>query len=119
MKEAIFIACSLVIVFSAAVSAKDLCPPPSLIQPCKCTSGYTPVTYECSNLTSQETMEKVFKKSLDYPVNALDLVNSIFMCVPVSPLNSKEVSILSINHCTMASLLNRTLPNQTDWRQSL
>ncbi|GIY70453.1 uncharacterized protein CDAR_472451 [Caerostris darwini] len=109
MKEAFFIACIFAIAFSTVVLAKDLCPPPNLIQPCKCTSGYPPVTYECSNLTSQETMEKVFKKSLDYQVNALDIVNSIFMCVPVSPLNSKQVSILAINHCTMASLFESAL----------
>ncbi|GIY70457.1 uncharacterized protein CDAR_472471 [Caerostris darwini] len=110
MKEAFFIACSLAIAFSTVVLAKDLCPPPNLIQPCKCTSGYPPLTYECSNLTSQETIEKVFEKSLDYPINAMVVDHSSFMYFPVSLWNSKKISILSIEYSSMSSLFDSVLP---------
>ncbi|GBN75764.1 hypothetical protein AVEN_67443-1 [Araneus ventricosus] len=100
----VFLPLALFLALFALVFSVDLCPPPNLIQPCDCISGYSPVTYKCSEVLDQDTIEGVFTKSLDWPLNALIFDHSSLLYVSTPLINSKNVTIVAIYHSRFTSL---------------
>ncbi|KAF8776807.1 Platelet glycoprotein V like protein [Argiope bruennichi] len=97
----------------ASVFSVDLCPPPALIEPCDCISGYKPITYKCSKILDQDTIEGVFSKSLDWPLNALIFDHSSLLYVSTPLINSKNVATVAIYHSRFTSLFTSP-PDETN-----
>ncbi|CAL1300195.1 unnamed protein product [Larinioides sclopetarius] len=103
--------------FALAFSV-DLCPPEDLIKPCDCISGYSPVTYKCSEVLDQDTIEGVFTRSLDWPLNALIFDHSSLLYVSTPLINSKNVTIVAIYHSRFTSLFTSP-PEETNVVQNV
>ncbi|GBN73541.1 hypothetical protein AVEN_199946-1 [Araneus ventricosus] len=95
-------------ILSLALS-QHLCPSPKLIEPCECTNPYWPVTYQCENISDQETLVNMFNKSLDYSLHALVIDNSTLLYLPAALMRAKNVTILLISHSTMSAMLDEPI----------
>ncbi|GIY47902.1 uncharacterized protein CEXT_553251 [Caerostris extrusa] len=97
------------------ISCQGSCPPPEYLKPCVCRNDVTPVTVSCAGLTGHEALERVFRKSRDYPIHSLILERSTMMYIPASIFTANhQVIFIKIVNCTMASVFDETPPVKSD-----
>ncbi|GIZ02523.1 uncharacterized protein CEXT_749331 [Caerostris extrusa] len=103
----IFFGSGLFLALLATVFSSDLCPPPELVKPCECVSGYVPVTYRCTHVLHKDSLQEMAENSLDYPMHALMIEESSMPYMSTELVESKKMEIVAIVRSSMISFFDK------------
>ncbi|GIY81321.1 uncharacterized protein CDAR_201511 [Caerostris darwini] len=103
----IFFGSGLFLALLATVFSSDLCPPPQLVKPCECVSGYVPVTYRCTHVLHKDSLQEMAENSLDYPMHALLIDESSMPYMSTELVESKKMEIVAIVRSSMISFFDK------------